>query len=54
MELPPFVCLARELAAAIRAGRGGEPSLADAVRTQEVVDAIARSAQEGRWLALPP
>jgi predicted dehydrogenase len=53
MELPPFVCLARELAAAIRERRTREPSIADAARTQEVCEAIERSAGEGRWLALP-
>jgi len=53
MELPPFVCLARELAAAIRDGKTREPSLIDAARTQEVCEAIERSARGGRWLTLP-
>lgn len=54
LELPPFVCLARTFAAAIRAGRAAEPSVVDAARTMEVCDAIARSAREGRWIALGP
>jgi predicted dehydrogenase len=53
MELPPFVCLARELAAAIRERRTREPSIVDAARTQEVCEAIERSAHEGAWLTLP-
>ena len=53
MELPPFVCLAHELAAAIRERRTREPSLIDAARTQEVCSAIERSAHEGAWLTLP-
>jgi predicted dehydrogenase len=53
MELPPFVCLAREMAAAIRDRRTREPSIVDAARTQEVCEAIERSAREGVWLTLP-
>jgi len=53
MEIPPFVCLARELAAAIRERRTREPSIVDAARTQEVCEAIERSVREGRWLELP-
>lgn len=50
MELPLFVRLASELAAAIREGRTRQPSIADAARTHEVCDAIERSAREGRWI----
>ncbi|MFM9107644.1 MAG: Gfo/Idh/MocA family protein [Chloroflexota bacterium] len=34
---------------AIRTGEPGEPSFADGVKIQEVMDAVARSGQQGRW-----
>ncbi|HYC24162.1 MAG TPA: Gfo/Idh/MocA family oxidoreductase [Candidatus Bathyarchaeia archaeon] len=53
MEIAPFVCLAREFAAAIAAGETREPSIAEAVKTQEVMEAIELSEQKGRWVDLP-
>ncbi|MGI9255165.1 MAG: Gfo/Idh/MocA family protein, partial [Thermomicrobiales bacterium] len=35
---------------AIRTGEPGEPSFADGVKIQEVIDAVARSGQQGRWI----
>lgn len=53
MEISPFVCLAREFAAAVREGRSHEPSIAEAARSQEVLEAIELSSREGRWVSLP-
>jgi predicted dehydrogenase len=35
---------------AIRDGRPSAPTFADGLKVQELVDAVARSSQQGRWI----
>jgi predicted dehydrogenase len=53
MEIAPFTCLAREFATAIRDGKSREPSILDAVRTQEICEAIELAGKQRRWISLP-
>jgi predicted dehydrogenase len=46
----PTVRLHRAWAEAIRIGRIASPSFADGVKVQEILDAVARSSQQGRWI----
>ncbi|HEY8446372.1 MAG TPA: Gfo/Idh/MocA family oxidoreductase [Thermomicrobiales bacterium] len=59
-EFPPFehpltvptIHLLREWVRAIRLGIPGEPSFADGVKVQEVIDGVLRSSQQGRWIEI--
>ncbi|MGH2531073.1 MAG: Gfo/Idh/MocA family protein [Thermomicrobiales bacterium] len=46
----PTVRLLREWVRAIRTGVTGAPSFADGAKVQEVLDGVARSSQQGRWI----
>lgn len=46
----PTVLLMREWVRAIRSGQPAAPSFADGAKVQEVLDAVARSSQQGRWI----
>ena len=46
----PTALLHRAWAEAIRIGRIASPSFADGVKVQEILDAVARSSQQGRWI----
>jgi predicted dehydrogenase len=46
----PTAKLHRVWERSIRTGEPGEPSFADGVKIQEVIDAVARSGQQGRWI----
>jgi len=46
----PTVLLHRAWAEAIRIGHIATPSFADGVKVQEILDAVARSSQQGRWI----
>lgn len=46
----PTAMLLEAWAGAIRDGRPASPTFADGVKVQELVDAVARSGQQGRWI----
>ena len=46
----PTVLLLQRWASAIRAGESENPSFADGVKVQEIVDAVSRSSLQGRWI----
>ena len=46
----PTALLLRHWFAAIRGEAEPSPSVADGVKTQELIDAVARSSQQGRWI----
>jgi len=46
----PTVRLTREWVRAIRTGTTAAPSFADGVKVQEILDGVARSSQQGRWI----
>jgi predicted dehydrogenase len=46
----PTMRLHRAWEHSIRTGEPGEPSFADGVKIQELIDAVARSGQQGRWI----
>lgn len=46
----PTTLLLRAWAKAIRDGLTAEPSFADGVKTQELIDGALRSSQQGRWI----
>ena len=47
-----FVRMASEFAQAIRENRQAEPNFRDGLRAQQVMDAVAKSSQEERWVAV--
>ncbi len=50
--LPPFLRLVTELVHAVRGEASGVPTLEDALRHQEVLDAARLSARERRWVSV--
>ncbi len=46
----PTLLLMREWVRAIRTGEPASPSFADGVKVQEILDGVARSGQQGRWI----
>ena len=46
----PTILLLREWVRAIRTGASAAPTFADGVKIQEVLDGVARSGQQGRWI----
>jgi predicted dehydrogenase len=46
----PTTLLLRAWARAIREGTPASPSFADGVKTQELIDGVVRSSQQGRWI----
>jgi predicted dehydrogenase len=46
----PTAMLLRAWATAIRENVPGSPSFADGVKTQELIDGVLRSSQQGRWI----
>ncbi len=46
----PTALLQREWLAAIRTGQGASPTFEDGAKVQEVLDGVARSATQGRWI----
>jgi predicted dehydrogenase len=46
----PTVLLIREWVRAIRSGQTASPSFADGAKVQEILDGVARSSQQGRWI----
>ena len=46
----PTALLLRAWARAIREGTSPSPSFADGVKTQELIDGVIRSSQQGRWI----
>jgi predicted dehydrogenase len=46
----PTILLMREWASAIRTGVAHSPSFDDGVKIQEILDAVQRSSQQGRWV----
>jgi predicted dehydrogenase len=46
----PTALLLRAWASAIRGESAPSPSFADGVKTQELIDGVLRSSQQGRWI----
>jgi predicted dehydrogenase len=48
--IQPTILLMRKWAEAIRTGTPASPSFDDGVKIQEILDAVLRSSQQGRWV----
>ena len=48
--IAPTARLLKEWLRAIRTGIAASPSFADGVKVQEILDGVARSSQQGRWV----